>query len=76
MEKTHLARLLSYYKDYCLGTLPPLEVKDEMLATAIEIDKLTVANKDCSCEEQYYEELQFLLFDIMNYEYSGEHTYN
>lgn len=76
MNKVQLARLLSLYKDYCLGELSPLEVEDEMLSVAIEIDRLVVSSKDYASEQRYYEELQFLLFDIMQYEHTGQHTYN
>lgn len=76
MDKEQLTRLLSFYKNYCLGGISPLEIKDEMLSSAIEIDRLVVSSKDYSNEQLYYEELQFLLFDIMNYEHTREHTCN
>lgn len=63
-----LTKLVSLYKSYCKGYLTPDIVKAEIIDTKCEADKeyckTGVESKDL---QDYIQELEILLFDIMHY---------
>lgn len=68
MSAEMLNKLISYYKQYCMGLLQPQIIKDEMLAVKLSMDKRSVGNKPQEDLELYYIELEYLLFDVLKYE--------
>lgn len=63
-----LNKVISYYKQYCMGALQPQTIKDEMLAVKLDMDRRSVNKQSQEDLELYYAELEYLLFDVLKYE--------
>ena len=63
-----LNKVISYYKQYCMGAPQPQTIKDEMLAVKLDMDRRSVNKQSQEDLELYYAELEYLLFDVLKYE--------
>lgn len=68
ISQHELVKLVSLYKAHCTGVLTPDIILDELLNIRVEIDRLTCLSQNTDGLEIYYKELEYLLFDIMNYD--------
>lgn len=68
MGPFELTKLVSLYKSYCKGFLTCEIVKSEILDTKQAIDiEFYKTGKEPSELTTYIHELEYLLFDVMNY---------
>lgn len=68
ISQHELVKLVSLYKAHCTGVLTPDIILDELLNIRVEIDRLTCLSQNTDGLEIYYKELEYLLFDIMQYD--------
>jgi len=68
MLNGHLNKLLDFYKLAVRSSLDEQTVKDEMTTTKVAMDRAFVKGEDQADFKEYYAELEYLLYNVVNNE--------
>ncbi len=62
------SKIIGYYKRFCKGELTTDEIRNEMSSVMVAIDWCFVKQQPRTELQDYYSELEYILFDVMKYE--------
>lgn len=68
MNNKMQGKIINYYKRFCKGDLSFSEIINEMAAAMVAIDNCYVKQQPKTELQNYYTELEYILFDVMKYE--------
>ncbi len=68
MENEMQSKIIGYYKRFCKGELTTDEIRNEMSSVMVAIDRCFVKQQPRTELQDYYSELEYILFDVMKYE--------
>ena len=70
MLNEHHQKLLAYYKLAVASSLDSQTIKDEMAAISVATDKAYVKGENQADLKEYYQELEYLLYNVIGNEQS------
>lgn len=59
------SKIIGYYKRFCKGELTADEIRNEMTSVMVALDRCFVKQQPKTELQNYYTELEYILFDVM-----------